>query len=1128
MRIFIFFYCLTIFSFVPEKGYAQNANIKIESDRVISVKEVFELIKTQTNYRFIYPSNLFDEFSPVTVKKGTIRVKSLLEQSLSQGDFSILLGKRKTIIIRPKSEELQTIIKGHIVDETGQPLPGVNVILKGSKKGTSTDFDGNYQIALSNVDENSVLVFSYVGYQKQEITIGTKTTIDLMMKPNLSSLDEVVVIGYGTSKIKDATGVISRVSAKEIQDAPMGSSVESLLQGKAVGVSVQIQSASPTSPISVIIRGASSLTGDNQPLWVIDGVPQYSNTTSGDIANTLYNLNINDVESIDILKDASATAVYGSRASNGVIIVTTKKGKPNMRPLFEVSSRTGLTVRDYNGYEYFETDQYKEFTIAAAKESIISGESFDSYVETVLDKEAYEGLRTSEFDKDDLQVLPDAFYDGNINWLDEFTQNPIVQQYNLSVRGGSKENTYFMSFNYSDTEGVIKGGRSELYGGRINYDTKINDNINFGISLSGSSRNSDNKDGLLSVIKNIRPDIPAYNPDGTLFTKDVYTENPYTTLKNSDIGKGITFNGTAFLEIQLLKGLKFKSSFTNNFTDAQYTNYDRLGTSNNNVFNTRAWSSTKTSFNVFENTLSYAKNINKKHDITALAGYSMEGRTRNYYSIRGENFPDDDILNNFGSAADITDVDETKTKNTLISQFARLHYKFNDRYIVSGTIRRDGSSRFGADKRWGIFPSGAAAWLISEENFMKSDLIQKYVSYLKLRSSLGVTGSQNLGDFDWVTLIYSAIYDDNPAFQPATMGNPDLRWEQTEMFDLGLDFGFLDSRIYGSVGIYEKNSKDILYNKPVAPSSSFSSVKSNIATLTNKGFELDFKYDILRTPDQRLTFDFNYFNNITKVTKFNGRLKELFFPGSYAPYIRLVEGGEIGQWYGLETAGRFYVSPEDAYTMRNSSTSTGQTTYYNTATETMGDLIFIDQDGDGKITNDDRVNIGSSSPKGAGGFGLTYMYKGFRINTTFSYAYGHKRFWNLPYSDVGATRNYNQSNLIAGQSTILKSPYEANYPRLAVGYNSRFSDFYLHDASYVRLNALNISYKLPSKLFKNSQIKGIDLTLQGTNLLTITKYPGFDPQGNWSSSSIGSGMSTDSSRYPSAQVYSFGIKFNIQ
>ncbi|WP_211267543.1 SusC/RagA family TonB-linked outer membrane protein [Pseudotamlana agarivorans] len=1141
MKTFIFLFSMTVFSLTTKNGFSQNAKIEIKDNQVVSVDEVFKLIKDQTDYAFIYRADLFENYPKIALKKGIFPANELLDMSLSKGRFVYEFAEQNTIVIKSRDTQtnkvttapsiLQQIITGYVSDDLGMPLPGVGVVLKGTRNGVVTDFDGKFSIKVSNVNESSTLVFSYMGFKDVEESIFNKTYIEVKMIPNLDNLEEVVVIGYGTSKVKDATGSISRITATDIENAPMEATIESMLQGKAAGVSVQVQSASPTSPISVIIRGQSSLSGDNQPLWVIDGVPQYTSTTSGNVTNALNNLNLDDIESVDILKDASATAVYGSRAANGVIMVTTKRGKHQSKPMLEISSRVGLTAMDFNDYQLFETDAYKEFTIAASKESVLSNGGFNSYTEIFLDKDALLNLNTSEFDASDLTVLANAFYDSNTNWQDEMTQNPLAVQHNFSVRGGSEATTYFVSFNYNDRDGIIKSGKSEIYGGRLNFDTKISDKFTFGLNLNASTRTADDKDGMLGSLKGTRPDLPPYNPDGSIFTADIYTENPYTTLLNTNTSTGLVLNTTSYVNYEIIKDLNLRGAYTINYSDAESLRYNRLGSSDNNEFNNRTWSSSKTTFDVMEATLSYNKLIGDKHDITLLAGYSGEGSKKRYYYIKGEDFPDDEVLNNFGSAADITDVDETTSQNALISQFARVHYKFADRYIISGTVRRDGSSRFGEDNRFGIFPSGALAWLISEENFIKSTQAKKYVSYLKLRASLGVTGSQNLGDFDWITRINSIIYNDSPGLAPATIGNPDLGWEQTEMFDLGLDFGFFDHRLSGSIGIYEKSSKDLIYDKPIAWSSSFKDVTSNVASISNKGFEFDITYNIIQTAKHRLAFDFNFSKNVTKVTKINGSLEELYFPNTRTPYIRLVEGGEIGQWYGLETAGRFYVNAEDTYGLVDNVTSTGQPTYLNSSTETAGDLIFIDQNGDGQITDDDRVNIGTSTPKGFGGFGLTYQYKNFNFNTTFSYAYGHKRFWNMPYTDVANTRNENQSNLIAGQSTILNSPYDALYPRMApggVGSNNKFSDFYLHDASFIRLNALNVSYRLPSSVFTSSALTGIEITLQGTNLFTITKYPGFDPQGNWSSTSLGSGMSIDSSRYPSAQIYSLGVRFNIQ
>ncbi|MDO5975625.1 SusC/RagA family TonB-linked outer membrane protein [Flavivirga jejuensis] len=1112
-----------------EISLAQN-RVTIDADKLVSVDEVFKIIMNQTEYNFIYPVGLFEKNPKIQLKKGAVKIDKLLNQSIGTAKFNIILSANNNIVIKPKAIGQQRQVSGTITDENGIPLAGTTILVKGTRRGVATDFDGNYTIVVADV--TNVLVFSSLGYKKQEIVIGSKTTIDVQMKPDFSGLDEVVVIGYGTSTVRDATGVISRISAKEIDDAPMGASVESLLQGKAAGVNVQIQSASPTSPISVIIRGASSLNGDNQPLWVIDGVAQASSTTSGNIENTLYNLNLQDVQSIDVLKDASATAVYGSRAAHGVVIVTTKRGSPNTKPIFEVSTNVSLTVSDFNSFEYFDAPQYIDFVTAANKEGVLS-EGFQYFSSQYLDEQAFWNLNTSEYDASDLKNLPNAFYGANTKWQDIVTQNPVNVDYNFSVRGGSERTTYFVSFNHQDTEGIVITGESKRYTGRINFETSVNDNIKFGLNLNGSTRTTSDKDGLLFTLKGVRPDFKEYNDDGTIFVPGYYIENPHTALANTNAGKGINFSGTAFLEMKIFKNLKWRSAFSNTYADSERLRYTRRG-SYQEEDGERIWSNGKSSRDAIENTLTYASLIKDKHDIKVLTGYTLESNVRGSYYMSAYNFPDDDILNNFGSQASISSIDESKTSNALVSQFSRLHYKFDDRYIISGTIRRDGSSRFGEDRKWGTFPSGAAAWLVTGENFMQSKKIKKYVSYLKLRASIGLTGSQNLGNFDWITRVDATTYNDSPAIFPSSLGNPELQWEETQMFDLGADFGLFDDRVAGSVGIYQKKSDKLIYDEDIPWSSAARDISSNVASMEAKGFEFNFKYDIIRSKEHRMTFDFNFATNASKILKINGNLDQLIFPGSYNPLMVVNAGDKIGEWYGFQTAGRFYVNAEDAYAMRNNSSSSGSPEPFNVDTETTGDLIYIDQNGDGEITSDDdRVHLGTSIPKGYGGFGLTYIYKGFRVNTTFTYAYGHKRLWNLPRDDANSGfGDYNQSNLIGGQSTIVKNPYEAVFPRITpdgIGGNGLFSDFYLHNASYVRLNALNISYKLPNQIFKNSTLNGIEINFQATNLLTITKYPGFRPDGGGSSyTDVDSGAGEDDSTYPSAQIYSLGIKFKLK
>lgn len=1127
---------------VSAAGFAQKITL---NETNASLEKIVIQIRKQSGYDFIVNAKSLRTAKPVSINVKGASLEEALKICFSNQPLTYNL-EDMTVVIKERPQNMierlvelinETDIRGKVVDEKGNPLAGVTVLEKGTNNLTVTNASG--QFILRNTKENAVLTFSFIGFKTRDVRTNGRSFITTSLEQQIADLDEMVVVAYGVAKAKDVTGSVARLGEREVRNAPMGATIQSLLQGKASGVNVVIQSASPTSPISVVIRGASSLSGNNQPLWVIDGVPDYSstsvtttgavsNTLSGDIMNSLYNLNLNDVESVDILKDASATALYGSRAANGVVLVTTKKGIAGQKPTIELSSRLGYMHQDFNGYKYMEAPEYIRFADAAAREEAYRRGAFDYFTRLYLDEQAFFNLNTSEFDRSSFKILPGAYYEGNTNWLKEMTQNPITQQYDLSLRGGTENITYYVSLNNSNNQGIIKTGDSKLYGGRINLEANIRKALKFGINLSGSSRKTNDKDYMMTVLKQIRPDIPVYNPDGSLFTRDAYTENPYTTLLNTITGNGQIFNGTGYLDYTIINGLVIRSSYTANYSNAQNLDYMRKG-STFNTTGSRSWNNPKIQTNVWENTLTYAKNFGK-HDVTALAGYSMEKNSTLLYAMNATNFPDDDILNDFSSGATRGALNEVFSENALISQFARAHYKYNNRYIISGTIRRDGSSRFGPDSRWGVFPSGAVAWLISEEDFVKNSSVGKLINYLKLRASVGRAGSQNLGNYDWITRIGSSRYNENPAIAPSSIGNNGLQWEQTLMKDFGLDFGLWGDRIRGTFGFYQKNTDQLIYSLPLPPSSSLTSITSNVASLKNKGFEFDIKVDVIKKNKLTLTADFNMANNINRIVKINGITKELNFPDAYTIYMNVKEGERTGQWYGFQTANRLFVTPEEIIALQGK-TATGAKQFYRTSTENVGDLYFIDQNGDGVINNSDKVKLGSADPKLYGGFGLTLFYSNFMVNTTFTYAYGNKRLWKQPLDDVGYVGNYNHSNLIAGQSATLLNPFEATMPRMTHygdGANSTFSDFFLYDASYIRLNALNISYRLPEKIFGNKLIQGINFTFQATNLFTITKYPGFDPQGNWSSSAIGSGMGVDNSYYPSAKIYNLGAKFTFK
>ena len=1028
--------------------------------------------------------------------------------------------RNESAIVSSQANKLT--IKGVVKDEDGNPIPGASVMLKGTRTGMITDIDGNFTLSYSPSNKKMELLVSFVGMGTQTVNITGKKNVTIQLHPEINSLDEVVVTGYGSSKRKDLTGSVARVGKAELATTPMTNNVQGMLQGRAAGVNVMISSASPTSPVSVVVRGVSSLSGDGQPLWIIDGVPQYGDTTSGNVSNTLYNLNLNDVESIDILKDASSTAIYGSRAANGVVIVTTKSGAQGMRPTIEASSRLGWQFINSNKMRSCTADQYRTFSQQAVIDEAIRAGKQTYFTRKFIDNNLFKQLNTSEWNENDLRamIMPNAYFNGNDDYWNMMTQNAMTQDYNLSIRGGSKSNSYYASFNYKDQEGIVKGSNSDFFSGRFNFESSIRDALKMGFNMDASARTANNKDRLIYNIIRMRPDFPAFNEDGSVNMIDSYMTNPVFELMNVNKSSSRNFNGSLFLEYNILPYLKFRTTGNAVYSMIKTETHDRATYEGEN--NTGHVSDNQSYTMVWDNLLTFYKTF-KKHDVQALLGHSIERNWGDGLSATGADFPDDDILTDLGSAAIRSRMSSSEYASSLVSAFARLQYKYNNRYLLTATYRMDGSSRFGKDSRWGYFPSGALAWIMTEEDFMKP--LKPVVSYLKLRASVGLTGSQNLGNYSFVTRMGSGIYNGQPAVLPNSMGNSLLQWESQKQTDLAMDFGFIDDRIRGSFGWYRKYVDNLLYSKPVPTSSSFSNVTQNVGAISNTGVEFEIRGDIIKNNNLTWEMNFNIAHNKGKLEKLNGVTTVL--GGSKWETFKLEEGGELGTFYGYVDAGRFYQNNEEIYGLLPVNPETGVSEEYRSGrTEIAGDMYVVDLDGDGKITTEDRTYLGSSNPKAFGGFGTTLYWKGLMANLTFTYSIGGKRYW-AQESECMSPNVYNTPDFIMDNWT-LTGP-QAKYPNVSLygyGENNVFTNRWLHNASYMRLSALNLSYRFPRKWFKNKVIQGIEANFQATNLFTLTSYPGMDPQGNFSSSNLAlSGYGMDSSSYPAARTVNFGLKF---
>lgn len=1033
------------------------------------------------------------------------------------------LEAEKEYAITELNQTSKKTVKGIVRDDQGEPIPGASVLLENTTIGAATDIDGKFSFSIPAAGGS--LVVKFMGMKTQKIKIGNKLDFDISLEPDVSSLDEVVVVAYGTSKKKDLTGAVTRMSANELKTAPMGASVQNMLQGRAAGVNVMISSASPTSPVSVVIRGASSLSGDNQPLWVVDGVPQYNNSTSGDVTNTLYNLNLNDVESIDILKDASATAIYGSRAANGVVIVTTKRGQEGIKPTIEVQARMGIQTMNSNDFSVLNKQQYIDFSKAAIKNQVMKVGNIDYFTKKYIDEKQFNAINTSQWDQQTFQDMfkDGIYYDGDTDWWKLMTQDAVTQEYNLSLQGGTKQNSYYASFFFKDQQGVVKGSFSESFGGRFNFESKVRESLKLGLNVDASARNTQNKDEMISTIVKMRPDYPAYNADGSINTIDFYIKNPLVELNDVKKNFGRSFSGTLFLEYDILKYLKFRTTGTINYVVSKTNTFKKVAYDGD--VNSGSRKTNEDYIYVWENLLTFYKAFGK-HDVQALLGQSIEMTQAEGLYAAGSNYPDDEVLTDLGSAAYKSAMSSPYSSASLASFFARLQYKFNERYLLTGTFRTDGSSRFGPDSRWGYFPSGAIAWILTEEDFMKD--LKPAVSYLKLRASMGLSGSQNLGYYNWRTLMGSGDYNNAPGMIPSTLGNTNLQWESQTQIDAGLDYGFWDDRVRGSLGYYMKDVDNLIYNKPVPISSSFSSVSQNIGAIRNAGVEFDVKVDVLKSKNLNWEVNFNIAHNKGTLRKLNGTDK--FFGGAARDLFKINEGDRLGQFFGYVDAGRLFQNQEEIIALRPINPETGKFDYYRDSFENAGDCYILDLDGDGKITDKDRKVIGNATPDFFGGFGSSLYWKGFMLNLTFTYSYGGVRYWQQESNTAGGINVYNTHNMVMGSWTMApgtgKFPHVDYYGR---GANGLFSNRFLHDASYLRLSSLNLSYRLPKRIFKKALIQGVDLNFQATNLFTITKYPGMDPQGNFSTSNAAFyGNGVDYSTYPAARTFNFSVKMTLQ
>ncbi|MEX2566248.1 MAG: TonB-dependent receptor [Cyclobacteriaceae bacterium] len=1001
-------------------------------------------------------------------------------------------------------------IRGTVTDEAGLPIPGVTVSVPGTAVGTATDLEGKYSIT---VPEGATLVFSFIGFQTKSIEVLGQSVLDVQLSEDISSLDEVVVVGYGSVKKSNLTGSVSSINADEIQLTPI-TSIDQGLVGRAAGVMVTQTSGMPGAVASIRIRGSSSLQGGNEPLYVIDGFPVYNGSGYGNTGGNarmsgLSTINPADIESIEILKDASATAIYGARAANGVVLITTKSGKEGRDQItFDAYYGSQSTVRQI---EVMDALQYAELVNEAYTNDGLAA--------------VYGNEKMSE-----LQANPKG-----TNWQDEIFRVAPIQNYQLSFSGGDNKTNYSISGNYFDQQGVIRNSDFKRYSGRINVSRNILNNFKIGTSLNISQTNANavrtdagGQQGVVSAALKFNPVLPVFRNEELgeytpVNSPGIISANPVATADEQVRENAmLRLLGNIFAEWEFLPDLTAKVSFG---TDLVNTKFDTFVPSN--IFESGGVASASinggyTTNWLNENTLSWFKQINPEQSISLLGGITFQQNINEGFTASSQDYVNNVLGENaLGAGAVYNQPSSSRTEWNLVSYLGRVNYNINEKYLFSFNSRMDGSSRFGDNYKYAFFPSGAVAWRLIEESFVQD---MNLFSNLKMRLSYGLTGNQEIGLYSSLPTLTNNTYTLGRSlatgFFPNKIPNPDLRWEKTAQYDVGLDFGFWDERLRVTTDYYYKETTDLIYDVAAPFVSGFGSALQNIGSIENKGVELMVEADIISKSDFSWTSTFNISRNRNKVIELGGEDYKDVGQGDghlkTGSIHRLIVGEPIGLFYGYVFDGIFQ-NPAELEAGPSSPTNW------------VGGRRYKDLGGpngvpDGTVNATyDRTVIGDPNPDFFGGFANSLFYKGIELNLFMQYSYGNDIF------------NYNAMELelpSGGQNVYQdmvnrwtpENPSQI-YPKATTNRSAVFSDAYMEDGSYLKVKTLTLGYTFP-KL--NSQMIGsLKLYVTAQNLLTFTEYSGYDPEVSYRGAT-NLELGEDFGGYPQSRTIMVGVKMNIQ
>ena len=1042
---------------------------------------------------------------------------------------TVLLFISFLVCARVMAQNQGTVIKGTVTDEKGVTMPGVTVTVKGTNTKTVTNINGFYAVEVPSGAKS--LLFTFIGMERQEIARGNKSVINVSLVSTSTALSDVVVIGYGSQKRQDVNGAISSVTAKDIANIPQ-ISVDQMLEGKAAGVTIQQNAGGPGSNTSVHIRGISSLSGTNEPLYVIDGIAisgdaNNSSTTGKSVqiapnngengVSPLTFLNPSDIESIDILKDASATAIYGSRGSNGVIIITTKRGK------------NGASKISYNGY-YGIQDQGKELQMMDLQQYANLENSLADMIGNP---------RRGEF------ANPSLLGPGT-NWQDAIFQSAPIQSHQLSLSGAKDGTDYYISGGYLKQDGTVIGNNFDRYTFRSTVNSQIKDWMSVGANVSGSRSNQNtslsNNTGIIYTALLSAPDQAVYNTDGSFAGPSAgqigAQINPVAQalLITNTLGQD-NFNASVYADLKFTRDLTLHSEFDVdiNSSVAKYFNpaydYDPLHDVPTATLQEYRTNSTYWDWKEY---LTYHHIFQQKHDLTVLGAYELVNSVYDANAANISNFVAGNTLQslNLGTASTAGVGEFIGNNDILESVFARAIYTYDSKYSITATMRSDRSSKFAEGHQTGYFPSAAVSWRLSEEPFMAA--IKPIADNIKIRIGYGQTGNQNIPGYLYGAVLNAVPTGVGTGFAVNNIANPDLKWETAIQEDLGVDFGILNDRITGSFDYFNKKSKNFLFQASlpafllggVADYSGAAAIappEINGGGVQNKGFEFSISSKNIVGKDFSWSTNLNFSHYANKVTALApgtpyiiGQITTSFLT---LPVTRTVVGGPIGEFYGYKVQGIFKTDQQ----LKDAPIQFGQPVTSNPGGTWLGDIQFVDENHDGKIDASDQVPLGNPNPTFTYGISNTFNYKSFDLTIFLNGSYGAKILNALDYQIAGLGSEY-QNQLASVANFWSPSNPTSNVPRPVSGANPNLdmSDRFIESGSYLRVQNITLGYNLPAAWAHTVKMSRIRVYATGQNLYVFTPYKGLDPEVGAANQNVFL-TGVDQGRYPIPRTISFGI-----